>query len=90
MNEESKKINRTSELPLAERSSKSTMSDNVESPTVAMGGLSMYSPDVDIPEYVSSVGSSVSQGKEGIVAVNAAMFENAMNVIMNLQSQVFF
>jgi hypothetical protein len=75
------------------------MSDQVVPPEQAMGGLSLYSQDVDIPDYVSSgqgsvagsaVGSSVSQSKENTVEVNAAMFHNAMNKLMTLESQVFY
>ncbi len=70
------------------------MSEQVETPTETMGGLSLYSADVDIPEYVrsvgSSVGSSVSQSKENTVEVNASMFHNAMNKLMKLESTVFF
>ena len=66
------------------------MSDQVETPTGTMGGLSLYSADVDIPEYASSVGSSVSQCKENTVQVNAAMFNNAMTMLLNLQTQVYF
>ena len=70
------------------------MSDNEEQSIDTMGGLTLYSADVEIPECVSSgtpstVGSSVSQSKEPTVKVNAAMFNNAMSVIMNLQAKVF-
>ena len=72
------------------------MSDQVVPPEQAMGGLSLYSQDVDIPEYVSSgqgsvagsaVGSSVSQSNEN---TNASMFHNAMNKLLTLESQVFY
>jgi hypothetical protein len=69
------------------------MSEHVETPTEIMGGLSLYSADVDIPEFVSSgssVGSSVSQSKDKTVEVNAAMFHNAMNKLLKLESTVFF
>ena len=65
------------------------MSDQVETPTETMGGLSLYSADVDIPEYVSSVGSSVSQSKENTVTVNASMFQNAVNKLLQLEEKVF-
>jgi hypothetical protein len=58
------------------------------------GGLSLYQADEELPEYVSSgddasaVGSSVSQTMQTTVQVNAAMVENAMTMITNLQQQV--
>ena len=71
------------------------MSDQVVPPEQAMGGLSLYSQDVDIPDYVSSgqgsaVGSSVSQSNENTVQVNASLFHNAMNKLLTLESQVFY
>ena len=66
------------------------MSDEADSSAAAMGGLTLYSGDTDIPDYASSVGSSVSQSKENTVQVNAAMFNNAMTMLLNLQTQVYF
>jgi hypothetical protein len=60
------------------------------------GGLSLYQEDEVLPEYVSSgddasaVGSSVSQTMQTTVQVNAAMVENAMAMITNLQEQVHY
>ena len=71
------------------------MSDEAESSTEALGGLSLYTEDTTIPDYVSSasvstVGSSVSQSKKNTIEVNADMFNNAMTMLLNLQTQVFF
>ncbi len=65
------------------------MSDEVDSSAAAIGGLTLYSGDTDIPDCASSVGSSVSQSKENTVQVNAAMFNNAMTMLLNLQTQVY-
>ena len=65
------------------------MSDVVGTPTDELGGLSLYQADHDLPDYVSSVGSSVSQSKKTTVEVDAEMVNNAMLMITNLQQQVF-
>jgi len=65
------------------------MSDVVGTPTDELGGLSLYQADQDLPDYVSSVGSSVSQSKKTTVEVDAEMVNNAMLMITNLQQQVF-
>jgi hypothetical protein len=72
----------------------SNVPDVVESSVDAMGGLTLYSGDTTIPDYVSSasvstVGSSVSQSKKNTIEVNAEMFNNAMAMLLNLQTQVF-
>jgi hypothetical protein len=59
------------------------------------GGITLYSGDTDIPYYVSSasvstVGSSASQSKKNIIEVNATIFNKAMTMLLNLQTQVFF
>ena len=64
------------------------MSDVVGTPTDELGGLSLYQADHDLPDYVSSVGSSVYQSKKTTVEVDAEMVNNAMLMITNLQQQV--
>jgi hypothetical protein len=60
------------------------------------GGLSLYQADEVLPEYVSSgddastIGSSVSQTMQTTDQMQAAMVENAMAMITNLQEQVHY
>ena len=95
LNEESNKISRTTKLELLKGHQIHEMSDVEESSTEALGGLSLYTEDTPLPDYVSSasvstVGSSVSQSKKNTIEVNADMFNNAMTMLLNLQKQVFF
>ena len=53
-----------------------------------MGALSLDDKDEDLPDYVSSVGSSVSQSKKTTIEMDAEMVNNAMTMITNLQQQV--
>jgi hypothetical protein len=67
------------------------MSEEIPSETLA--GLTLHTNDDNIPECVSSdgssmVGSSVSQSMQKTVEVDAAMLNNAMSIIINLQNQV--
>ena len=67
----------------------STMSDVVGTPTDELGGLSLYQADTELPDYVSSVGSSVSQTKKTTVEVNAEMASNAIDKLNRLEEEVF-
>ena len=58
------------------------------SEVVGMGALSLDDKDEDLPDYVSSVGSSVSQSKKTTIEMDAEMVNNAMTMITNLQQQV--
>jgi hypothetical protein len=68
------------------------MSENVASPTDdmvdGMAKATIYETDYDLPDYVSSKGSSVSQTQMTTVEVDAAMITNALEIITNLQHQV--
>ena len=59
-----------------------------ESPSDQLAGMTLYQADEELPEYVSSVGSSVSQQNKTTVEVNAEMVDNAVAMIQNLAQQV--
>ena len=66
---------------------------SMEAETVDIGGLSLYTPDENLPDYVSSdgdsaVGSSVSKSSKNTMEINAEMFNNAMLMVTTLQAQV--
>jgi hypothetical protein len=44
--------------------------------------------DLPSPEAMSLAGSSVSQSKQNKVEIDAAMFHNAMQLVINLQNKV--
>jgi hypothetical protein len=59
-----------------------------ESPSAQLASLTLYQADEELPEYVSSVGSSVSQQDKNTIQVNAEMVNNAVAMIQNLTQQV--
>ena len=59
-----------------------------ESPSAQLASLTLYQADEELPEYVSSVGSSVSQQDKNTIQVNAEMVNNAVAMIQNLSQQV--
>jgi hypothetical protein len=59
-----------------------------ESPSAQLASLTLYQADDELPEYVSSVGSSVSQQDKNTIQVNAEMVNNAVTMIQNLSQQV--
>ncbi len=59
-----------------------------ESPSAQLASLTLYQADEELPEYVSSVGSSVSQQDKNTIQVNADMVNNAVVMIQNLSQQV--
>ena len=59
-----------------------------ESPSAQLASLTLYQADEELPEYVSSVGSSVSQQDKNTIQVNAVMVNNAVAMIQNLSQQV--
>jgi hypothetical protein len=59
-----------------------------ESPSAQLASLTLYQADEELPEYVSSVGSSVSQQDKNTIQVNAEMVNNAVTMIQNLSQQV--
>ena len=66
---------------------------SMEAETVDIGGLSLYTPDENLPDYVSSdgdsaVGSSVSKSSKNTMEINAEMFNNAMLMVTTLQAKV--
>ena len=64
------------------------MSDVVGTPTDELGGLSLYQADSVLPDYVSDVGSSVSQTKKTTVEVDAAMFHDAVTMVTEMRLEV--
>jgi hypothetical protein len=59
-----------------------------ENPSAQLASLTLYQADEELPEYVSSVGSSVSQQDKNTIQVNAEMVNNAVAMIQNLSQQV--
>ena len=59
-----------------------------ESPSDQLASLTLYQADEELPEYVSSVGSSVSQQKKNTIEVSAEMADHAMAMIQDLAQQV--
>ena len=59
-----------------------------ESPVAQFAGMNLNQADDELPEYVSSVGSSVSQQNKKTMEVDAGMVDNAVAMIENLHETV--
>lgn len=59
-----------------------------ESPSAQLASLTLYQADEELPEYVSSVGSSVSQQAKKTMEVDAGMVDNAVAMMQNLHETV--
>ncbi len=59
-----------------------------ESPSAQLASLTLYQADEEVPEYVSSVGSSVSQQAKKTMEVDAGMVDNAVAMMQNLHEMV--
>ena len=59
-----------------------------ESPAAQLASLTLYQADEEFPEYVSSVGSSVSQQDKKTMEVDAGMVDNAVAMMQNLHETV--
>jgi hypothetical protein len=59
-----------------------------ESPSAQLASLTLYQADEEVPEYVSSVGSSVSQQAKKTMEVDTGMVDNAVAMMQNLHETV--
>jgi hypothetical protein len=59
-----------------------------ESPVAQFAGMNLNQADDELPEYVSSVGSSVSQQNKKTMEVDAGMVDNAVSMLHNLHETV--
>ena len=59
-----------------------------ESPVAQFAGMNLNQADDELPEYVSSVGSSVSQQNKKTMEVDAGMVDNAVSMLQNLHETV--
>ena len=59
-----------------------------ESPVAQFAGMNLNQADDELPEYVSSVGSFVSQQNKKTMEVDAGMVDNAVSMLQNLHETV--
>ena len=65
-----------------------TTTMQAESPVAQFAGMNLNQADDELPEYVSSVGSSVSQQNKKTMEVDAGMVDNAVSMLHNLHETV--
>ena len=64
------------------------MQSEVDELVAGIEQTGLYDPDAELPEYISSVGSSVSHTKKNTMRVDAEMLGNAMAMITSLNQKV--